>query len=311
MRRMTTLVSGVAAALLVAAAPARAAETVGSDLSGTPNFGAVGLFTYTQLVQPPGVLLPLTASVPGVLVEIRIKHLPVTSDATGGFSILSGAASPFAARTSALLPNFAWANGDTGEIRSITPVPDASGHPRGVPIAAGERLAYRLVSAPAPPMFQTGSGTMGYHNSDHVSGSQPYLPAIDTILMQMRVEPDADRDGYGDETQDPCPFVAGLKCAPPCENATMVGTSGNDVIVGTPGNDVIATHGGDDVVRGLGGNDIICGGDGNDTLKGGAGADWLYGEAGRDKLKGARSADYCNGGLDKDKASRCEKATQI
>jgi Ca2+-binding RTX toxin-like protein len=131
------------------------------------------------------------------------------------------------------------------------------------------------------------------------------------ILIAANVEPDSDRDGFGDETQDQCPTDATIQgpCpqppAPPltCRGkpATIVGTSGNDVRKGTSGKDVVVGLGGNDKLSGLAGNDLICGGAGKDTLKGGKGNDKLYGGAGKDTLRGGPGKDKLKGGPGKDK----------
>jgi len=130
------------------------------------------------------------------------------------------------------------------------------------------------------------------------------------ILIAANVEPDSDRDGFGDETQDQCPTNASIQgpcpqpAAPPtCKGrpSTIVGTSGDDVRKGTSGKDVIVGLGGNDRLSGLAGNDLICGRAGKDTLKGGKGNDKLYGEAGKDTLKGGPGKDVLKGGAGKDK----------
>lgn len=313
MRRTTTLIVGVAATLMMGAGSASAAEIVGSDLSGVG--GGAGLIpgvTHTGTVQVPSVNLPLTVSASGVIVEVKIKYAATGNTfATGGFSILTGTSPNFTARTSPLLPNFSWEAKQAGGTRSFAPVADANGLPRGVPIAAGERIAYRAVTGFSPTMLATSPGAQrDLVFADHTTGTLAYTPSPnDEILLQMRVEPDADSDGYGDETQDRCLGVSGLSCSSLCANATKFGTSGNDVITGTAGNDVIAANRGNDIVFGLGGDDVICGGGGNDKIKGGAGKDRLYGEAGRDKLRGGGDTDSCFGGADKD-AVGCDKAKQ-
>jgi hypothetical protein len=131
------------------------------------------------------------------------------------------------------------------------------------------------------------------------------------ILIAANVEPDSDRDGFGDETQDQCPTNATVQgpCplppAPPptCRGkpATVVGTSGNDVRKGTSGKDVIVGLGGNDKLSGLAGNDLICGRAGKDTLNGGKGNDKLYGNAGKDTLNGGPGKDKLKGGRGRDK----------
>jgi len=78
--------------------------------------------------------------------------------------------------------------------------------------------------------------------------------------------------------------------------ATIIGTSGDDVITGTTGPDVIVALGGNDYVEGRGANDIICGGPGNDTLVGGPGHDRLLSGAGDDVLRGGARNDLLVGG---------------
>jgi Ca2+-binding RTX toxin-like protein len=90
------------------------------------------------------------------------------------------------------------------------------------------------------------------------------------------------------------------------QQATHVGTAGNDQITGTPARDVIALLGGSDRATGLGGNDLICGGAGRDVLRGGKGEDKLLGQKGKDTLKGGGAKDICKGGKGNDSASKCE-----
>ena len=112
------------------------------------------------------------------------------------------------------------------------------------------------------------------------------------------LDPDCDKDGLGDETQDTstshCPTCKG-------QPATIIGTRGKDVRQGTSGEDVMVGLGGNDTLSGLASEDMICGGDGKDTLRGGKGNDKLYGEAGKDTLKGGPGKDKLKGGAGKDK----------
>src|SRR3954452_12572824 len=80
------------------------------------------------------------------------------------------------------------------------------------------------------------------------------------------------------------------------EEATIIGTPGNDRLNGTAGRDVIVGLGGDDTINGLGGDDVICGGDGPDVVDGGDGNDWIDGEASSDDLSGGNGNDILQGG---------------
>jgi hypothetical protein len=117
--------------------------------------------------------------------------------------------------------------------------------------------------------------------------------------LAANLEPDCDRDGLGDETQDDS-----LSTCPTCkgQRSTIVGTARKDVLSGATGRDVIVGLAGNDKLSGLGGNDLICGGRGKDKLNGGPGKDVLLGQGGKDK---------CTGGKGKDSASGCEKKRSI
>jgi RTX calcium-binding nonapeptide repeat (4 copies) len=155
------------------------------------------------------------------------------------------------------------------------------------------------------------------------------LPA-ERILIAANVEPDSDRDGFGDETQDQCPTdastqgpcqqpgpgpgpVAPGQPAPACKGkqTTILGTDGPDQFAGTAAADVISALGGNDTVSALAGNDVVCGGPGKDTLKGGKGKDTLLGQKGKDTLKGGGGKDTCKGGKGNDTASKCEVEKSI
>jgi hypothetical protein len=134
--------------------------------------------------------------------------------------------------------------------------------------------------------------------------------------LSALLEPDCDKDGLGDETQDKnlsSPSCPAQPSQPGCKGQlpTITGTDGPDVIVGTPGADVITAMGGNDKVNGLGGKDLICGGAGKDTLRGGKGKDTVLGQAGKDKLKGGGGKDICKGGKGNDTASKCEVKKSI
>ena len=80
------------------------------------------------------------------------------------------------------------------------------------------------------------------------------------------------------------------------EQATHVGTDGNDEIGGTNGTDVIVALGGNDTVRGGDGDDLVCGNRGRDVIRGQDGDDKLFGSRGRDRLFGGPAADLLVGG---------------
>jgi len=83
-------------------------------------------------------------------------------------------------------------------------------------------------------------------------------------------------------------------------DATITGTTGDDVLIGTVGPDVILGLGGDDVIRPGEGNDIVCGGPGDDLIVGGPGDDSLLGGDGHDEISGNLGIDLVRGGTGDD-----------
>lgn len=200
---------GLSAAALAVPASAAAATTFGSDLP-VPTAGLPAGNQATNVNQPAGTAAPAATPVGGVLVRIRLRH--GATNATPGsyaFRILSGSLPNFTARP-------ATASGADEKIpfppttaaRIATYVPtDADGRPTGIPIAAGERLAI-WNSAGTTPVSIAGVGMINFLAMDHVTGPQGYGSTLGHMTLQGVVEPDADGDKYGDETQDDCPTDA-------------------------------------------------------------------------------------------------------
>jgi RTX calcium-binding nonapeptide repeat (4 copies) len=145
-----------------------------------------------------------------------------------------------------------------------------------------------------------------------------WAPVAGELFYDADIEPDADRDGFGDVSQDSCPADGATQGAclqtpvpvasvdepskPFCsgKRATKVGTSAKDQLKGTKGADVIVGLGGDDTIRALAGNDRVCAGKGRDAVLGGPGKDRLLGEGGVDTLRGGPGKDKLVGGPGKD-----------
>jgi hypothetical protein len=171
------------------------------------------------------VTLPLTAPSGGVIVEILVKHgTSGANPGTWGFRVLSGTPALYSTLgVPAELPDFAWPANDIAGTRSF--VPSLAGVPKGIPIAAGDRLGMVRqaggVGNEGPlllgPLQNGINAAAGAHNS----GPKTYNLLLNVELMvQYRIEPDADRDGYGDETQDKCATNAAIQAACPVTPAT-------------------------------------------------------------------------------------------
>lgn len=201
--RRSFILASLVVGALAAPATAGAATIIGSpDLADTPIVKCgndVNECSLTQLDGPADA--DITAPANGVITEIKLKHAAysnVTIPAVS-FQVLGG-----------ISPSFTLKRRTTGVMQisrdariEVVTFPDA-----GMPIAAGERLGVyattgELAFEVADPEWTSGSidGPPG------AVGSQSTYQAADgyRVLMQARVEPDADGDGYGDETQDGCP----------------------------------------------------------------------------------------------------------
>ena len=199
---------------------ASAAVTIGSNLQLNPEAQCGNnVCTATQVSGGSGTV---QAPSSGVVVRFRIKHGPVlASTANVGFKVLSGS-NPFTVVQQTRLFPFPQANRPSGGITEIGEL-DANNRPRGLPIAAGERIAATVQDSrnnsneAVPFIAQHQGATAGVASSDHVAGSAHYetVSPIE-ILINATIEPDADRDGYGDETQDNCTSVANDQTSNPC-----------------------------------------------------------------------------------------------
>ena len=207
----------------------------------------------------------------------------------------------------------------TGESAFVTPeAAKLNTFPTQVIARAGEVIGFYHVGSNIADCAATGQAgyTDVFANGDILPGAtgSPIITEPNTHLdVSALLEPDCDKDGLGDETQDK--DLSSPSCPPQlkCKGLalTKVGTNGPDTIIGTAGRDVIAALDGNDKVSGLAGQDVECGGKGKDTLKGGKGKDTLLGQAGKDALRGGGGKDICKGGKSTDTAGSCEVEKSI
>lgn len=279
-------VLGVIAALLAVAPTALAATTIGSDLSGSGTPVVCGdtptdECTVAQTVLPGR---PVTAPTAGVIVRWRVRdssgalRLRVIRPVAPG--VYEGAGTSATVSVPSGVPS-------TFDTR----LPVNAGDHIGIDLLGGAGLGARLNGGAQEavwfPLLQDGQQRAPDGTNNDVED-----------LYNADIEPDADRDGFGDETQDLCskdPGTQGL-CPGPCSN-DRAGTEGNDSITGTSAGDRIVALGGDDTVDAVQGDDCLSGGNGNDRLNGGVGVDSVLGDAGDDTGSGGDGNDRVDGGL--------------
>jgi hypothetical protein len=203
---VAALASTAALALTVGAASAGASTIVGSDLSLAANPGPPAICpspgppcTVLQLNSRTGNLYPDQSPIDGVAVSFGVK---------------AGAAETITFRfakevSTAGFPATAHATGPTVSLAG----PGQFSIPARVPVQTGDELGFDT-AADHSSSVSGGCGTG--------AGSFTYSPALVNGVPQTQggsigceqlvnavVEPDADHDGFGDETQDRCPGVAG------------------------------------------------------------------------------------------------------
>jgi RTX calcium-binding nonapeptide repeat (4 copies) len=311
-------VLGVAALMAMYASPAGAAVSVGqtapSSADVKPCFGATMFLNSAVAAGSPSYAVP-----PGGGVLTQWSARGGTSDGTLKLKVVRETAPmnylilatdlqrPIAANMLNTFPIHIPVSG--GELLALWL--DAGSHPACYDGATGDIRTFRAGSWPEPNVGDT------FVTNSPFDGKRTNVAAL--------LEPDCDKDGLGDETEDtnlssctpsttPTGPITGPGGAPvTCKglNATIVGTAGNDVRTGSLGRDVIAGLGGNDTLSGIAGSDVICGGPGKDLLKGGKGKDTLLGQKGKDALKGGGGKDLCKGGKGKDTASGCEVEKSI
>jgi uncharacterized repeat protein (TIGR01451 family) len=243
--RTRTLAPAFACACIVMAFPgaASAATLMGSDLSLPVQAGATNntLTTFVQSQQRTLSAVSNDAPVSGVLVAMKMKHSAVGTGKSFSFRILTrnGATLQFSSRpahpTGSTAATLTLAASTPAQTDQYLPK-DTTNDPVGVPIQAGEYLA---LVAPANTNFgwwasPTADGAYGIFDGDHSSSSQTYgeVPTRE-LLVQGVIEPDADGDHYGDETQDACPADPASHKAPcPADVSLTKGASPNPATVG-------------------------------------------------------------------------------
>jgi len=206
LRRCVAVVAGIAACL-GGAVPAAAAVTIGQSPVSTGEAWACGPALYLQgAAEGAAYRVPST----GVITRWRTSFV-----GTAAFAVARADLPPAdpAARLIALDERTTGGAGGEFDVRIPVQADDviglqltAEGLHTGCLNATGSGLDILLVAEPqeigAPFQIASGSGLR--------------------LNVEADVEPDTDGDGFGDETQDPCPGAAGANGCPPAFPDTQV-----------------------------------------------------------------------------------------
>lgn len=285
------LVAGVSALVVP---DARSAVTVGSDLGAATDTIGCGAEPCTAVLTAlPG--RTVQSPINGVVVRWRVGNgsgtftLRVIRLAAGSYTGIARSA-PVTITVPQAAP------GQPPTVTTFdTRIPIGAGDYSGLDSAAGASVGFRdaaggRVQAFYPPLGDNETRAPDV-SVDNAEG-----------LVNADIEPDADRDGFGDETQDLCAKDAATQglCTGPCANDRN-GTEGPDTVSGTVAGDKMLGLGGDDRLTALAGDDCVSGGAGRDIATGDEGTDRLDGEDGPDSLDGGAGPDTVTGGLGEDR----------
>ena len=216
--RLGKLTAASAAALalgLASAGSASAATEFGDTCTG--NEVAPGDYTLTTLAAP-SQSLPLTAPSAGVITKVKVTI-------EGGL--------PFTVPTLVKALHSAGGNlyANVGE-QTVNAGPGTTTADARIPVQAGDRLGlhglpftYEGSSVPSLSFYcDEVEGTLGAATADVPPGTTADFPAATEARVPLAavLEPDADNDGFGDETQDQCPQSASTQA--PCPTLTLSAT---------------------------------------------------------------------------------------
>lgn len=215
-RRLTTIVMSAFVVTLLVPAVGEAATNFGSRMKNEPTdrtcepFGSCTIVSYVHPSDPNGDPYTGGAPVDGVITKFRIRAYAVDAPGQVTFRLGSYQTLPEMGADSAI----ASAAG-TGPTITINPDEDALETPitettGRLPVKKGQYLAVDTTASIAAIYNSNGSKFSYVYAPPLVEGAGPRgsTEAANELLVAATIEPDADGDGFGDETQDGCPSQA-------------------------------------------------------------------------------------------------------
>ncbi len=195
------IVLATAAALLVPA-PAQAATTVGQtfapDSPGSCGGGNL------EVVQTSSTTASYAAPAAGVLTSW--SFLPVASGLTTTLTLRVFRPHADPAQFTVVA--------DAGPLQTFAPGSGLQSFPTRVPVQAGDLIGINATAGTCASTSSAGN-VVRYRNFSAMPVTAPgatatygLAPVFETLDIAASWEPDADGDGYGDESQDGCPQLA-------------------------------------------------------------------------------------------------------
>ncbi len=228
-RRLTAALLLTLGALLAVPAMASAGTTFGSRFKNEPNTSncsestSCSLVSYIEPIDPNGD--PYAGGVPisGVITSFELYARTEEPTAVTFFAAntqLNGSDdSAFSQVT---------ATGPTANIPVSGENAQTFTVPARVPVQAGQHIGISF-SGDLQATYNSSGDKFTYAYSPRLeTDRRPSFEATGELTLRATVEPDADGDGFGDETQDKCPSQAATQgpCVPPARDVTPPGLSG-------------------------------------------------------------------------------------
>jgi hypothetical protein len=208
---LTTLALSACAGLLLLPAAGQAATSFGSKLDHEPaNSGEcveLGPCTIAALIQSqgPGDMYAGGAPVDGVITEFRIRAALLENPTQVTFRLVDVTRT---AEESALAS--AGATGPTVTLPPGNPEDEAPTRAFAARVAVkrGQQLAIDGTDVQATVNNSGDDFSFVYAPPLGNGGARGSVQSTGELLVAATIEPDADKDGFGDETQDMCPTQA-------------------------------------------------------------------------------------------------------
>ncbi len=212
-KKLLTCLAATLAVGALSAPVASAATEVGSACAATS--GGTNI-TIVPISMAPGSPLPLTAPTAGVVTKWKVNSaLPPPFAFSERMRVF---------RPTAVANEFQTvAQTDLGFVLT-----GANTFPTRIPVQAGDRFGAFAAEGSIALFCPTPNATdvIGIKAGDAPPGTTAtYAPAEEIQLaLSVTIEPDADNDGFGDETQDSCPQNAALQIPCPVLKLKAFGT---------------------------------------------------------------------------------------
>ena len=190
-------IASLAVALVAIAAPLAGAGSASAAVEAGNSCATNVIYpanTIVQLSRAAGSPLPIAAPVDGVITQWRLTN--GGSEVTAQIlKVLRPTADPKAFQVVA-------------ESAFGAAVPGPNTFDTRLPVQAGDKFGLYGLKGAIACAFGTGADKLGFTSGNSTLGTTLTASvehASEQIPVSVVIEPDADHDGYGDETQDNCP----------------------------------------------------------------------------------------------------------